>query len=390
MRITQNALFNQLRHRMESNSARLMRAQEIVATQKKLNRLSDSPVDGARVVDVKQSLGRIDQYLRNLDRLDAVVQVQDATLGEIGDLLVRAKELLLQESNEVTSTKETREAARLEIVALLGQLTQIANTRFNGESIFAGSRTGGPAFVGATVATAPNGVSGGAAVTAAKVYDDAALIPGEYRLVFTAPDQFELREAVSGDLILAGQPYVSGQPIRFHGVELVVTNGSGAPAAGDRFDVTISPPGAYQGDSQVARVDIQADTRADKNIPGDRLFQGAGVANGVDLFDVMNRLNAALRTNDRAAMDGLLNDLDAARVQVSNERTRVGAQTNLLEGVRQRHLDVQLSLEAVRGNLEDADLAEAITQLTQQQTIYEATLGAAAGIVQPSLLDFLR
>jgi flagellar hook-associated protein 3 FlgL len=44
----------------------------------------------------------------------------------------------------------------------------------------------------------------------------------------------------------------------------------------------------------------------------------------------------------------------------------------------------------MRSDVQDIDLAEAITQLTKEQNTYEATLGAAARIVQPSLLDFLR
>jgi flagellar hook-associated protein 3 FlgL len=39
---------------------------------------------------------------------------------------------------------------------------------------------------------------------------------------------------------------------------------------------------------------------------------------------------------------------------------------------------------------EDADLAKTITDLTNQEAVYKASLAASAKVVQPSLIDFLR
>ena len=43
-----------------------------------------------------------------------------------------------------------------------------------------------------------------------------------------------------------------------------------------------------------------------------------------------------------------------------------------------------------RGAGQRRALAKTITDLTLQQTAYQAALGAAAKVVQPSLMDFLR
>jgi flagellar hook-associated protein 3 FlgL len=127
-----------------------------------------------------------------------------------------------------------------------------------------------------------------------------------------------------------------------------------------------------------------------QNIPGNKVFSGVGLNNGVDIFSIMNQINTALRTNDRTAITNLLGQLDAAREQISSERSSVGGRINLLETIKTRQTDVQTNMQVLSSNLEDIDVAEAMTQLNKQQNIYEATLAAGAKIVQPSLLDFLR
>ncbi|MEX2015199.1 MAG: flagellin, partial [Candidatus Hydrogenedentales bacterium] len=64
--------------------------------------------------------------------------------------------------------------------------------------------------------------------------------------------------------------------------------------------------------------------------------------------------------------------------------------TNLLESARTRHEELQLNLKVLRSDMEDIDIADAILELNKQENTYQATLGAAAKIIQPSLLDFLR
>jgi flagellar hook-associated protein 3 FlgL len=41
-------------------------------------------------------------------------------------------------------------------------------------------------------------------------------------------------------------------------------------------------------------------------------------------------------------------------------------------------------------NTEDIDLTQAITDLTAQQSAFQASLASASKIIQPSLLDYLR
>ena len=48
------------------------------------------------------------------------------------------------------------------------------------------------------------------------------------------------------------------------------------------------------------------------------------------------------------------------------------------------------ALTAQLSDVEDIDLPKTITEMSLQQTAYQAALSAGAKVVQPSLVDFLR
>jgi flagellar hook-associated protein 3 FlgL len=390
MRVTANSNVLAMLRQLSINGHSLIRAQEQVATQKRINRLSDDPVDGGRLLDLNKLSDQAGQYQKNVERTRALASVQEQTIGQAHDLLARAKELLLRETNEVSSTVSTRESTRIEIAMLTSQLIQLGNTRYDGSYIFSGYATSTPAFTEAQVAAVPSAVAGDATVTGVQVSDVTRLTYDDYEIVFTAPGAFDVVDVTDAQVVLSNQAYVSGQPIRFDGVEITLTSGVGGPQAGDTYAVTLTPPGVYQGDGQVQQVEIQPGEKVVQSLPGDRVFQGVGIGGGVDVFDILHRVGQALESNDRNAMDQLLGEIDTAREQVANERSKVGARMNLLDQVRERHEEIKLQLDSLRSNLEDIDLAEALTQLNKQQTGYEATITAASKIVQVSLLDFLR
>lgn len=389
MRVTQSILFDSARFFINRNSRRLLAAQERVATQKNINRISDDPVQAPRLLDIKTAKSRIIQFIRNIERVDSLANVYDTTTGQAESLIVRVKELLLGEANEITSTPATREAARIEIAAITSQLAQIANTRFDGKYIFSGFSTNTEAIADTTLATSFTG-SGGATITAAIVTDDSQLFFDQYQIVFTDPSTYDIVRIGDGAAVITGGSYTSGQPISFDGLEVTITDGGSPPAAGDDFRVTVSPAGAFLGDNGRQRVEVQEGTFVQQNLTGDRVFGGVGISGGVDIFDVLARVNTALRANDQTAINGLLTDLDSSRSQLDGERAAIGARQNLIQNLLDRHGDLLIGLETIRSEIEDADLADVLTRLTQEQNAFEASIGAAAQIIDISLLDFLR
>lgn len=113
---------------------------EQLATGKKINRASDDPNAVKALAAFKENLGRTEQYFRNLHVADRNWKQIESGVGEIHDILKRARELAVQGNNGTLSGSQ-RDALAEEVAQLSQQLLSVANTRINGEYIHAGFAT---------------------------------------------------------------------------------------------------------------------------------------------------------------------------------------------------------------------------------------------------------
>jgi flagellar hook-associated protein 3 FlgL len=92
---------------------------------------------------------------------------------------------------------------------------------------------------------------------------------------------------------------------------------------------------------------------------------------------------AALSTTDLVAIDRSIDD-------VLDARSRVGAIANRISAADTRLAELDENARGLLSKTEDADMAATIVDFSMQQSVYQSALRAGAGIVQSSLLDFLR
>lgn len=71
-------------------------------------------------------------------------------------------------------------------------------------------------------------------------------------------------------------------------------------------------------------------------------------------------------------------------------RSQIGARTNRLEATVSRLEANEVDYKAQLSSVEDVDLAQAITDLKMEESVYRAALAVGARIIQPTLVDFLR
>jgi flagellar hook-associated protein 3 FlgL len=93
--------------------------------------------------------------------------------------------------------------------------------------------------------------------------------------------------------------------------------------------------------------------------------------------------DAALKGSDLVAMDKTLDNLLTSRAQV-------GAVANRLSAADDRLAELQENAKGLLSKTEDADMAATLVDYSMQQSVYQSALRAGAGIVQASLMDFLR
>jgi flagellar hook-associated protein 3 FlgL len=143
--------------------------------------------------------------------------------------------------------------------------------------------------------------------------------------------------------------------------------------------------GNYVGDSGTVTRTVAEGTKVRVDSGGPDVF-GTG---DTQLFKVLADVADHL-VNDPSQLSDDLDRLDAAMKTVQTAQASVGARTNRVQALQQTATDRGVDLQSQLSEVEDIDLPKTITDMTLQQTAYQAALGATAKVIQPSLMDFLR
>ncbi len=157
----------------------------------------------------------------------------------------------------------------------------------------------------------------------------------------------------------------------------------------------VAPTVAFVGDSNEVRVEIEPGIQVSAGADGRRAFFGDGDGDGSpdpgreDVFDVLTDLWQALVNNDQAGVAATLPRIDRGSAQLALERSAIGATSSSLDTAAARLAQRNVDLEIRVSELGDADLAQVVSELTQQEAALQAGLAAMGRLVQTSLLDFL-
>jgi flagellar hook-associated protein 3 FlgL len=155
----------------------------------------------------------------------------------------------------------------------------------------------------------------------------------------------------------------------------------GTTAGGVAFDAT----GSYVGDTGTVARTVGPNNAIDLNTPGTAAFG----ANGSNLFDLLGKISADLRTNT-AGLGADLQKLDARQVSITNEQSLAGAKYQRIQSVQNTANTNLVQLKSQLSDLQEIDLADMAIQVTSANAAYQAALATTAKVSQISLLDFLR
>ncbi len=145
MRVSQNMLYDNFVKYLNQSTTRLQELSLQASTQKKVNRPSDNPVGMARILNYRDSIQANQQYQANINTATGWLGLADSTLMQVQDIMARINELAVQGAN-APMTAENRQSIALEVRQQFDQLISLANTTYEGKSIFAGHKTGEPAY----------------------------------------------------------------------------------------------------------------------------------------------------------------------------------------------------------------------------------------------------
>lgn len=136
----------------------------------------------------------------------------------------------------------------------------------------------------------------------------------------------------------------------------------------------------YSGDNGVRQIRIGDSTFVDENVLGSNVI----TKNVVDAFD---KLQTFINTgvNDPTMLDAVQKSLS----DVSLQQTKVGLNMNKIDNWKELNNSIGLNTQERLSQIEDADMASLITQLSSAKNASEASLKSYAVIQNLSLFNYI-
>ena len=143
----------------------------------------------------------------------------------------------------------------------------------------------------------------------------------------------------------------------------------------------------YQGDNAPVSVTVNTGTQVAETWDGQAILQGSDATN---LLTSLDNLATAVKSGDQAGMTAGLTALQSAFSRATAAQEALGSDENSVTAATQRLSTLSLATDTRRSQDEDANMADAASQMSQAQTAYQAVLMTVAQSSQLSLFDFMQ
>jgi len=173
----------------------------------------------------------------------------------------------------------------------------------------------------------------------------------------------------------------------------------------------VDPEGKYLGDDGQMMVEIANNVFVSMNVPGIDAFNthpklvankngqysnenlptediGQGMEN-VNLYDELQDFRIALLTGNLEAIRGTLERFDQIFSKLVATRAKVGSRVEGVESTSQAIERHNITNSMLSSALEDADMAQVVSDLGKEETVFRSALASSKRLIQPTLLDFL-
>lgn len=207
-------------------------------------------------------------------------------------------------------------------------------------------------------------------------------------------------------VVASGNPAMSDEDLRVLGKQLRLVkdeivaigntqiNGkyifSGYQEATKPFDGT---PGNFFGDSNRIKFEIGPGEEIAVNLTGGELFRGD--AGGVDIFQVLDDIANALDPaapgvpNSNASL-AQLGNLQRGADQVRGFRAEMGNIGRRVENAMLGMEDASIEMQKVLSRYEDADIVKVLSDMSQQETAFQAALQITAKVNELTILNYVK
>ena len=135
MRVTPKITTSNFIRNIHQQTGDILKAQEQIASQKRINKISDDPIGMGRVLGYRANIAAIEQYEENIDRGINQLEFNEITLDLASDLVLTARRVA-EDYSGLGKTAEEKQFAADQIKDLYDQVVSLANSKFNNNYIF--------------------------------------------------------------------------------------------------------------------------------------------------------------------------------------------------------------------------------------------------------------
>jgi flagellar hook-associated protein 3 FlgL len=420
-RVSNNLLTNNFMQDVNRQQEGMARVQKQLSSQSKNLLPDDDPVGIAQYMHQRTRNNDLNRFERNITFSKGRLDLTETSLRSVTDLLQRARELAVQGANG-TYTGEERKDMAFEINELLKQTIDVANTQYQGSSLFGGTSSEKQAFnieTGKIVNPLTGELSSGEDnITKVHYQGDssgrfAEVGRGEYiQTNITGNDAFfaSNQTIVSGT---SGSGYVANrdQVIRIDGVEIPIKTGDNLQAVSDKINnAKLSVHASIDNSGGQNLLTLQTTNPHQiylEDLGGGSVLQDVGLIDSAvsapptnysptavvyenSIFDRLIQLRDSFYNNDAEGINRGIGGLDESLTSNTTQVTKIGAIQARVDGSSQRIEQQKMYTAEVISQLQDVNVPEAITNLKKWETELQASLQIGAQILPRTLLDYLR
>ena len=139
MRITEGRIAYDILNSVNNAREKIVDLQGQLASGKRVQKASDDPAASETIMRLQASLDRNTQYQKNVSDAQGFVDSASSSLDDLNSLLTQVQEILVQAENGQQTSAVV--ALGNQVDGILQQAVSIANTQFNGKTLFGGTQT---------------------------------------------------------------------------------------------------------------------------------------------------------------------------------------------------------------------------------------------------------
>jgi len=140
MRVANKTVYDAAKFNLANIQEQLYKANQVVASGKRITTLSDDPVGLAQLLHVKSALSNLEQLGRNISMGKSWLAASESSLSQAQDIISDARALCVQMLKGTIDPGQQASAATM-VQNHIDEIVSLGNTEVNGQYVFAGWNT---------------------------------------------------------------------------------------------------------------------------------------------------------------------------------------------------------------------------------------------------------